>query len=549
MNMIIHEVAQGTDAWHALRTNYLTASEAPAMMGDSKYVNRTHLLHAKKTGLDRDVHWWVQRFLFDRGHEVEAMARPIIEEIIGEELYPVVATRGKLMASLDGMTLGGNIIMEHKLWNPDLADQVRGGSLDPHYRWQLDQQLHVTGAEKALFVVSDGTRENMVSLWYLPDAERVKQLQDGWDQFDADLATYVPAVAEPVPVGRTPENLPALRIEVTGMVKASNLAEYKEHALAVLGAINTDLKTDQDFADADKTVKWCKEVEDRLVAAKDHALSQTASIDELFRTIDAIAAETRSKRLELDRLVKARKDEIRLEIKATAEAMARKHVVALNERLTPAQLPPVPADFAGVMKGKKTVTSLQDAVDTELARFKIAANNLADKIDANLRTIRAAGHDFLFADLQQLVVKEPDDLAAIIENRLSQHKRAEEEKLERIRQEEAEKAKAAVATQSVPQTEAAEPAPEPSVAAPATLTRPTAAAPTDELPTLRLGTICERLGFNVSAEFLRSIGHEPAGRERSSILYHEADFDRVCVAIISHIGTVRKSYTLQLATA
>lgn len=555
MNMIIHDVVQGTDAWHTLRTQYLTASEAPAMMGASKYVKRTDLLHAKKTGLDRDVHWWVQRFLFDRGHEVETMARPMIEEIIGEELYPVVATRGKLMASLDGMTLGGNIIMEHKLWNPELADQVLNGSLDPHYRWQLDQQLHVTGAEKALFVVSDGTRENMVSLWYLPDAERVKQLQDGWDQFEADLATYVPTVAEPEPIGRTPENLPALRIEVTGMVTASNLAEFKTHALAVLGGINTDLRNDQDFADAERTVKWCKEVEDRLEAAKQHALSQTSSIDELFRTIDTIAAETRAKRLELDKLVKARKDAIRLEIKAAAEKAAREHISALETRLSPVRMPDVPADFAGVMKGKKTVASLQDAVDTELARFKIAANNLADKIDANLRTIRAAGHEFLFADLQALAVKEPDDLAAIIESRIAQHRRAEEERLERererIRIEEEARARAAAGTAT----------PEPTAPAPQVMhvaqdpayqasnpQVPPSRIDADEAPTLRLGTVCERLGFNVSADFLRSIGFPPAGRERSAILYREHDFDRICVAIINHIGTVRKSHVPQLAT-
>src|SRR5690606_5975316 len=165
---------------------------------------------------------------------------------------------------------------------------------------------------------------------------------------------------------------------------SSNLKAFREHAMAVLGAIKTDLQTDQDFADADKTVKWCKEVEDRLQAAKQHALSQTASIDELFRTIDAITEETRAKRLELDKLVKARKDAIRLEIKSTAEQAVKKHVAILNQRLIPVTLPNIPADFAGVMKGKKTVASLEDAVDTELARFKIEANNLADKMDANL---------------------------------------------------------------------------------------------------------------------------------------------------------------------
>lgn len=464
MSMIIHEVAQGSDEWHALRADYRTASEAPAMMGASKHIKRNELLHAKKTGLDRDIHWWVQRFLFDRGHEAEAMARPIVERIIGEDLYPVVGTRDGLLASMDGLTLLGDVIFEHKLWNPELAEKVRNGELDEHYIWQIEQQLHVAQAQRVIFVVSDGTEENMAYCWYEPQPGRVKQLMDGWNQFNADLSDFEPVLdVAPTPVGRTPENLPALRIEVTGMVTNSNLTAFHEHAMSVLGAINTDLKTDQDFADADKTVKWCKEVEDRLAAAKQHALSQTASIDELFRTIDAIADETRAKRLELDKLVKARKDAIRLEIKTTAEQAARNHVSAINQRLAPVVLPTVPSDFAGVMKGKKTVASLEDAVDTELARFKIAANNLADMMDANLRTIRAAGHDFLFADLQALAVKEADDLAAIIDNRIAQHKLDKEAELERerekIREEEAAKAQEAAAPERVDQALTPVPAP------------------------------------------------------------------------------------------
>jgi predicted phage-related endonuclease len=70
--------------------------------------------------------------------------------------------------------------------------------------------------------------------------------------------------------------------------------------------VNRDLSTDADFADAEKAVKWCSDVESRLAAAKEHALSQTASIEALFRTIDDISAEARTVRLELDKLVTAR---------------------------------------------------------------------------------------------------------------------------------------------------------------------------------------------------------------------------------------------------
>ena len=113
--MKIQNVIQGTPEWHALRSDYFTASEAPAMMGASKQISRTELLHAKKTGLDKDVHWWVQKYLFDRGHEVETLARPIIERMIGEDLFPVVGSLGNLLASMDGMTMLADVLFEPNL--------------------------------------------------------------------------------------------------------------------------------------------------------------------------------------------------------------------------------------------------------------------------------------------------------------------------------------------------------------------------------------------------------------------------------------------------
>ena len=440
--MNIQEVAQGTPEWHALRADHFTASEAPAMMGASKYQSRTELLQAKKSGLVPEV-TTAQQALFDRGHETEALARPIVEETLGEDLYPVVGTSGNLLASLDGLTMLGDVIFEHKLWNEELAAQVRAGELDPHYYWQLEQQLLVSGAERVVFVVSDGTRERFAHMEYRPVPGRAEQLVAGWKQFEQDLAAFeVQAPAEPAAVGRAPDALPALRIEVTGMVTASNLQAFRDHAMAVLGGIKTKLADDQDFADADKTVKWCKDVEDRLAAAKSHALSQTASIDELFRTLDAIAEETRAKRLELDKLVKARKEAIRLEIKTKAESALAAHIAELEKGLAPVRMPRIAADIAGAMKGKKTVASLQDAASTALANAKIEAGAIAERIATNLRTVRekAPDHGFLFNDLQELAQKDPEAVAAIVVQRLADHQQAEqrrqEAERERIRAEE-----------------------------------------------------------------------------------------------------------------
>jgi hypothetical protein len=234
----------------------------------------------------------------------------------------------------------------------------------------------------------------------------------GWRQFDKDLANYEHVEHAPQASGVAPDSLPALQIQVRGEVTASNLAAFKTHALAVFDGISTNLQTDQDFADADKTVKWCQSVEDKLDLAKEQALAQTASIDDLFRAIDEIKAQARTKRLELDKLVKGRKESIRVEILAKAKDAFEDHIQQINASLGKVRLPEngFRADFAGAMKNKRTISSLHDAVDTELARAKIAINEIADRIRVNLETLRveSAGYESLFADAQQLVMADSE---------------------------------------------------------------------------------------------------------------------------------------------
>lgn len=434
--MIIHNVAQGSPEWHALRATHFTASEAPAMMGTSKYQSRTDLLTLKKTGITPEVTPQQQRN-FDRGHDTEALARPLVEEMIGEELYPVVGTEGNLLASMDGATMLGETLFEHKLWNDALVAQVKAGDLASHYYWQLEQQLLVSGAERVIFVCSDGTAENFVHMEYRPVDGRAELLIDGWKQFESDLGTYeVPAEAPSIVVGKAPDELPALRIELTGMVTASNLIVFEQSALAVIDSVKTTLETDQDFADAKKAVKWCGDVEDAVTAAKKQALSQTASIADLFSSLDRISAHARETRLKVDKLVKAQELLVKSGIKQKAELALASHIAAINKTLGKVTLPNVHVDFATAMKNKRTIASLQDAVDTELARAKIDASKAADDIRLNLSSLAelAVDHVFLFNDVQQLVTKANDDLVTLIKYRITEHQRAEESKAEALRE-------------------------------------------------------------------------------------------------------------------
>jgi putative phage-type endonuclease len=445
--MIITNFKSNTDEWLAHRRLHNNASEAPIMMSASPYATRNELFYQKSSGLDKEFSAWFQKNILDKGHSVEANARPIAEKIVGEDLYPISATddEGRLAASFDGMTMLETINWECKQWNEDKAAEVRAGRVPECDYWQVQHQLAVNEDSETLYMVTDGTEEKTVYLWVKPNQDDIKRLKAGWRQFDADMAEYVPqAPAAPKPEGKTPDALPALRIELTGAVSASNLSEFREIAIAAINKVSTDLKTDEDFVSAENGVKWCKDVETRLAAAKDHALSQTQTIDELFRTIDSISAEARQKRLDLEKLVKSRKESIKLEILTES----RQEFSDYTRKLSVAQyMPAINADFAGVMKGKRTISSLQGACDDEMARVKIEASGIAETISANLTYAKEEAFDykFLLNDFGQICQKPAEDFAAIVKSRIAEHKEAEQARLDaeraKIRAEEEAKAR------------------------------------------------------------------------------------------------------------
>lgn len=457
--MKIINVQQGTQEWHKARAERFTASEAPAMMGDSKYQSRSQLLKQKATGLTEEV-TAAQQHLFDKGHAAEASARTIAESIIDEELYPVTGLLedSNLLASFDGLTMMENIVWEHKLYSKDLATQIKTGDLSKHYIWQLEQQLLVSGADKALFMCSDGTEANMEYGFYVSNAELREQLIAGWAQFEKDLSAYEHKAAKPVPVAATQEDLPAVVIDLVGEVRESNLMAVKDVILARVKGVKTDLQTDQDFADADATVKFFTKGEKQLEEVKQRALAQTASIADLFSTVDNLKEEMRSKRLELSKRVKERKEAIRTEIVMAAKQALAEHIAELEKDIAPYQAPAISSDFAGAIKGKKTVDSLQSAADDELARAKVEANRAVALVSENAATLQELAGEFmfLFSDSHSLVSYSNDHLKAEIKSRIATHKEAEAkreaEQRERIRQEEEAKAKAEAQAKAAEET-------------------------------------------------------------------------------------------------
>ena len=454
---------QGSPEWLSARAKYFTASEAPAMLGLSKYTSRNALMQQKSTGITPDVDDFKQS-LFDAGHASEAAARPIVEGIIGDDLYPATGTREveglPLLASFDGITMNEETVWENKLWNASLEADLAAGEIDSLYWPQLEQQLLVSGAEKVFFTASDGTPEKTIGMWYKSVPCRRRQLIEGWKQFQIDLAAYVPVEVIPAAVATPTLDLPVVSIQTSGSIAIiSNLRKFGEALNTFIERLPTKPSTDQEFADCKAALTKLKTAEETLESEETRALSQMSEIDEMRREKKLYQDLARTTRLALEKLVTARESAIKVEIVTKGKADLAEYIVGLNAQLGKPYMPVIAENFATVIKNKRTVASLQGAVDDELARCKIAASEIAGKIQINLNSMRelASEHGFLFADTAQIVLKDNEYLVMLVKSRIAEHKAEEERKAEKIRQDERDRIAKAEAEKVEAARKAAEP--------------------------------------------------------------------------------------------
>lgn len=446
MNFQVIDLVQGSPEWRAHRARHFNASDAPAMMASSPNKSRSELVKELASGIERDFSDYVQQRVLDKGHTFEAYARPMAESIIGETLYPVVGTNGLYGASYDGLTILDNLGFEHKSLNAALREAMHEGctgeSLPLMYQVQMEQQCMVCPSiERVLFMASEWDYHgNLIEerhCWYYPNMALRQQLVTGWTLIEKEAAAYDPsAEAAPEVVGQAPDQLPALRIDVTGMVTASNLEGFKAVALRTIGNIKTTLTTDQDFADAEKTVKWCTTVESSLAAAKQHALSQTESIDRLFRTIDEISEQARAVRLKLEKLVKSEKEARKEQIVVQAQQSLDEHIHELNRELGANYLQRMTGVFAPVIKGLKSLDSMYDKVQAELTRQITDANAKRDSYQANRDHLEHSDGSWmtLFPDFATVGAKAAEDFQALAALRITNHKQQEQARQEALRE-------------------------------------------------------------------------------------------------------------------
>lgn len=535
---------QGSPEWLAHRRTTRNASDAPAMMGASPYVTRAELVRQYATGVQREIDERTQA-IFDRGHEVEPALRRFAEDLIEDELYPVtgVDDHGFLGASFDGVTMDETIIFEAKQPNAQKMESVRAGTIPPQDYWQIVQQFAVCAdAERCIYVVGDGTDENTVWLEIPRDQIEgdIPRLLAGWQQFDADVAAYQPEPVRAAPVAAPVEGFGALSLQVEGRVIASNLDAFKARADAFIARLPKpdELQTDQDFVDAKEAAKIARGEVEKLRACKASILASMGDIDAVLSAIDLIDASVTRSAIALEKSVKveeqARKDAI---VWAGAKAV-RAHYDTINETLGEHRIQPAQSlqlDLGAAINGKKSLTSMKDAVDTAVAGFKIAASEQAERVRANVRVLEMeqGSHGVLFPDRVQLcATKTPEDLRNLITARIAQAKADQEKREEEKSQREADEA-ALQESRGNDASAAAEPTTTAPTRAPAPVTRVGAgAAPVPAGARIKLGDINARIApITITADGLASLGFRPVAKEKGAVLYALADFGLICAAL------------------
>lgn len=183
------KLVQGSAEWHAHRQTMRNASESPAVLGISPWVT-PYQLWLLKTGRKTQS----TTAAMSHGTALEPAARAAYELQTGNVMQPLVMQDGEYSASLDGITLQGDLIVEIKcpmrgsasaLWR-----DVEVGVIPAHYSAQVQHQLMVSGAAVAHLWVFDGQKGLLRSIQR--DDAAMLAIRAAWDAFVPFLDSDTP---------------------------------------------------------------------------------------------------------------------------------------------------------------------------------------------------------------------------------------------------------------------------------------------------------------------------------------------------------------------
>ncbi len=180
---------QGSPEWHEHRAKFRNASETPAVLGVSPWTT-PYELWLIKTGRKVVEETAPMR----HGTAMEPLARAAFEEATGLIMMPQVVVDGMYSASLDGITLSGDTLVEIKCPYKGAVSEIwqtaKSGTVPEHYRLQVQHQLMVSQARRAHLYVFDGS--SGINIIIEPDEITFARIREGWNIFQPYLDNDTP---------------------------------------------------------------------------------------------------------------------------------------------------------------------------------------------------------------------------------------------------------------------------------------------------------------------------------------------------------------------
>lgn len=140
MSAIIADVEQGSEEWLALRRLHITATDAGIITRGNPF-RSIESLYEEKTNPDYRQPYVNENM--QRGIDLEPSARRLFEIESGISLTPKVFVKGWQMASLDGISEDGKIVVEIKCPGEKGHKMAQSGVIPAHYRAQLQHIINL----------------------------------------------------------------------------------------------------------------------------------------------------------------------------------------------------------------------------------------------------------------------------------------------------------------------------------------------------------------------------------------------------------------------
>ena len=214
-----------------------------------------------------------------------------------------------------------------------------------------------------------------------------------------------------------------------GVLVQNNFEEFKESSLALIRSGNKDLVTDQDFADAKKTIKDCSLAETRVANAI-QSFEHSPEVATLKNALAEFGDEARKTRLALEKKVK----EEELKRKNTLVQDGLDKILGVKNSSPAGHGYIIDADLVrNAVKGKSSKSSMEEAINKVVTAEIGKINDLTERYMINMDAIGKNEESYhgLFPDKKAICLQSPESVILIIDSRINKFKLDKKEKEER----------------------------------------------------------------------------------------------------------------------